>query len=284
VGAGGGASRAGDRGGAIGHLERARDLSPDLTPVLWLLARLREGAGVVRQAADAHVEFGKRSRAPARAAMALRSAARLYAEAVRDDEAAADALEELLLLDPEADVDFQLLEVILKQRGDLPRLIEVARRRAVHGAVEARRDRLIHLAELLRERQPGDAVEPLSAAVALDPHFIPALTALADLFASLGRTAEAVTTLRRVVAVAPDPRTGGAGLVAGGRDRGRRARRRGPGGGGISRRAGGRARRSGGPGRPDARSVAAALLCGAPPRCCASWRQSIRCRRRGWGT
>ncbi|MES1206054.1 MAG: hypothetical protein ABUS79_08975, partial [Pseudomonadota bacterium] len=69
----------GDRGGAIGHLERARDLAPELTPVLWMLARLRETAGALRPAAEAHVEFGRRARSPARAARALRSAARLDA-------------------------------------------------------------------------------------------------------------------------------------------------------------------------------------------------------------
>ncbi len=197
----------GDRGGAIGHLERARDLAPDLTPVLLMLARLRETAGALRPAAEAHIEFGRRARSPVRAAAALRNAARLYAESVRDDDAAARALEELLLLDPEADVDFQLLEVILKQRGELDRLVGVARRRAEQGSVDARRDRLLHLAGLLRERRPGDAIEPLTAAVALDPHFIPALSGLAELFAELGRTAEAVITLRRVIAVATDART-----------------------------------------------------------------------------
>ena len=100
-----------------------------------------------------------------------------------------------------------MLESILRQRGELERLTEVARAAPHHGGTEARRDRLLHLADLLRERRPGDAVEPLSAAVALDPHFIPALSALAELFATLGRAAEAVTTWRRVVAVAPDPRT-----------------------------------------------------------------------------
>jgi cellulose synthase operon protein C len=197
----------GDSGGAIGHLERARDLVPDLTPLHWMLARLREGAGALRAAAEAHVEFGRRARSPVRAAAALRNAARLYAEAVRDDDAAARTLEELLVLDPEAEIDFQLLEVILKQRGDLDRLIEVARRRAAVGLPGARRDRLLHLAEVLRERRAADAIEPLSAAVALDPHFVPALWALAELFAELGRTAEAVTTYRRVIAVAPDART-----------------------------------------------------------------------------
>ena len=163
-------------------------------------------SGVLRPAAEAHVEFGRKARSPARAAAALRKAARLFAEGVRDDDAAARALEELLALDPEAEVDFQVLEVILRQRGELDRLVEVARQRAAHGSSEARRNRLLHLAGLLRERRPSDAVEPLSAAVALDPYFIPALSALAELFAELGRTAEAVTTLRRVIAVAPDAR------------------------------------------------------------------------------
>jgi tetratricopeptide (TPR) repeat protein len=197
----------GDRGGAIGHLERARQLAPDLTPVLWMLARLRESGGASRAAAEAYVEFGKRTRSSGRAAVALRSAARIFAESVRDDLAAARALEDLLALDPDADADFQLLDVILRQRGELERLTEVARRRAAQGGPDVRRGRLLQLAALLRERRPGDAIEPLSAAVALDPHFTPALSALAELFAELGRAAEAVTTFRRVIAVAPDART-----------------------------------------------------------------------------
>ncbi len=197
----------GDRGGAIGHLERARDLAPDVTPILWMLARLRESGGAGRSAAEAYADFGKRARSSARAAVAFRNAARVFGQSVRDDEAAARALEDLLALDPDAEADFQSLEVILRKRGELERLTEVARRRATQGGPEVRRDRLLHLAALLRERRAGDAVEPLSAAVALDPHFIPALSALAELFAELGRTAEAVTTLRRVIAVAPDART-----------------------------------------------------------------------------
>jgi len=196
----------GDRGRAIEVLERVRDLAPDLTVVGWMLAQLLEADGAARPAAEAFVAFAQATRVRERASVALRNAARLYAESLRDDESAARALEALLALDPEADVDFQVLEVILKQRGELDRLVEVARNRAARGATGARRDRLLHLAELLRERRPADAVEPLQAAVTLDPHHVPALVALAELFAELGRTAEAVTTFRRVVAVAPDAR------------------------------------------------------------------------------
>ena|GEM_PF-1735984 len=196
----------GDRGRAIEVLERVRDLAPDLTVVGWMLAQLLEADGSARPAAEAFVAFAQATRVRDRASAALRNAARLYAEALRDDESAARALEELLALDPDADVDFQVLEVILKQRGELDRLVEVARSRAARGATGARRDRLLHLADLLRERRPADAVEPLQAAVTLDPHHVPALVALGELFAELGRTAEAVTTFRRVVAVAPDAR------------------------------------------------------------------------------
>ncbi len=196
----------GDRGRAIEVLERVRELAPDLTVVGWMLAQLLEADGATRPAAEAFVAFGKATHARERATAALRNAARLYAEALRDDEAAAGSLEELLGLDPDADVDFQVLEVILKQRGELDRLVEVARNRAAQGPTGARRDRLLHLAHLLRARRPADAVEPLQAAVTLDPHHVPALVALGELFAELGRTAEAVTTFRRVVAVAPDAR------------------------------------------------------------------------------
>ena len=196
----------GDRGRAIEVLERVRDLAPDLTVVGWMLAQVLEAEGAVRPAAEAFVAFAQATRLRERASAALRTAARLYAEALRDDESAARALEDLLALDPDADVDFQVLEVILKHRNELDRLVEVARTRAARGVAGARRDRLLHLADLLRERRPADAVEPLQAAVTLDPHHVPALVALGELFAELGRTAEAVTTFRRVVAVAPDAR------------------------------------------------------------------------------
>lgn len=196
----------GDRGRAIELLDRVRDLAPDLTIVEWTLAQLLETAGEARRAAEAFVAFGRETRSRARATAAFRNAARLFAEALRDDEAAARALEDLLGVDPDADVDFQVLEVLLKQRGEIDRLIEVARSRAGKGGAGARRDRLLHLAGLLHERRAAEAVEPLQAAVTLDPHYVPALVALAELFADLGRTAEAVTTFRRVVAVAPDAR------------------------------------------------------------------------------
>jgi len=109
--------------------------------------------------------------------------------------------------DPDADADFRALEVILRKRGELERLIEVARLGATRGGQTERRDRLLRLSALLRESRPGDAVEPLSAAVALDPYSVSALTSLAELFVELGRTAEAVAALRRVIAVASDVRT-----------------------------------------------------------------------------
>jgi tetratricopeptide (TPR) repeat protein len=224
----------GDRGSALAAFERVRTLAPDLVPVIFLLARLRELTGASRSAADAYVELARASRrVPARAASALRGAARIYADVIRDDAAAVTVLEELLSLDPasgpaaawagagaeaariETDAEFHALETLLTQRGDLPRLLAVARRWAAGGSSEAhheahhdaRRDRLIHLAELVRLQRSADAVEPLVAAVALDPRHVPALGALADLFAELGRASEAVATFRRVVGAASDAAT-----------------------------------------------------------------------------
>jgi tetratricopeptide (TPR) repeat protein len=207
----------GDRAAALAAFERVRVLAPDLTPVLFILARLRELAGASRAAADAYVEFARGSRSSSRAASALRAAARIYAEVIRDDTAAASVLEELLSMDPvghasEADGDttdaeFSTLETLLTERGDLPRLLVVARRWASRGSPEARRDRLIQLARLARRQRPSDAVEPLTAAVGLDPRFVPALVGLGELFAELGRPSEAVATFRRVVSAATDAAT-----------------------------------------------------------------------------
>ena len=197
----------GDRARAVESLSTARELAPDVTVLGWTLGLLLEAGGDARRAAETFLAFGHQTQSKERATAALRKAARLAAEVLRDDERAARSLEDLLAIDPDADVDFQVLEVILKQRGEHDRLIEVARARAERGSPAARRDRLLHGAALLRERRPADAVEPLQAAVALDPHHVPALLALGELFAELGRTAEAVTTFRRVVTVAPDSRT-----------------------------------------------------------------------------
>lgn len=196
----------GDRARAAETLASLRELAPEVPVVTWTLGLLLEAGDDAKRASEAYVAFGHQTRSKARATEALRKAARLAAEVLRDDEWAARSLEDLLGIDADADVDFQVLEVILKQRGELDRLIEIARARADRGAPAARRDRVLHWAGLLRERRPADAVEPLQAAVALDPHYVPALFALGELFAELGRTAEAVTTFRRVVAVAPDSR------------------------------------------------------------------------------
>jgi tetratricopeptide (TPR) repeat protein len=194
----------GDAPGALGDLESAEILWPKFAPVRFMRARLCDVAGSGRAAADAYVEFAKVSGSPARAVGALRLAWRLYAEVLRDYPAAARTLEQLLLIDPDADADFAALETLLRQRGEVQRLVAIARRRASAGKANLRRDRLFHLAALLHEQRPGDAVEPLLAAVALDPGFVPALNALGNLFAELGRAAEAVTAFRRVVTAASD--------------------------------------------------------------------------------
>ena len=196
-----------ERNAALSELERAREASPSLAPVGFLLARLREFSGLGRAAAEAYVEFAKASRSPKRAVGAFRVAGRLFADVVRDDAAASRAWEELLVLEPDADEDFTALEVILRQRGDFDRLVSVARRRAEHGDLEVRRNRLFQLSQLLRERHPVDAVEPLTNAVALDPKYVPSLLSLGELFAELGRASEAVTAFRRAVTVATDSET-----------------------------------------------------------------------------
>lgn len=207
---------------ATESLESACELAPDYIPARRLLAHLQERSGAARAAAEAYTQVARGTHVPSRAVAALRQAARLYLDSVRDPQAAAGALEELLAHDPDAEADYQTIETILDQRGELERLIEVARRRTTAGTlqsgqplqagqagqpIEDRRDRLVHLAELLRRRRAADAIEPLQTAVALDPGHVPALLHLAELFAELGRPAEAVTTFRRVVAAAPDART-----------------------------------------------------------------------------
>ena len=87
------------------------------------------------------------------------------------------------------------------------------RRRAATGTVAQRRDRLLALAALLRERDANDAAAALAEAVELDPSSVQALARLAEVQAELGRPAEAVASLQRVIAASPDPRVVSAAWV-----------------------------------------------------------------------
>jgi tetratricopeptide (TPR) repeat protein len=204
---------AGDLKGADADFERAIDADPTFLPALRALGRLREAMGETRAAAELFARLGRLTKAGTRAADAFRRAARLYATDGQDDQLAARALEEVLALEPEAEADFQALETILRARADTDRLAQVMRRRAATGTVAQRRDRLMALAALLRERDANDAAVALAEAVELDPSSVQALARLAEVQAELGRPAEAVASLQRVIAASPDARVVSAAWV-----------------------------------------------------------------------
>ena len=78
-------------------------------PALRALARLREHTGELRGAAELWIREARQTKLAERAARAFRHAARLYANAIRDERSAAACLEEVLALDPDAEIDFQVL-------------------------------------------------------------------------------------------------------------------------------------------------------------------------------
>jgi tetratricopeptide (TPR) repeat protein len=203
----------GDLRGADADFERATEADPTFLPALRALARLRETLGEARAAAELYAREGRLTQAGSRAADAFRQAARLYANDVRDDQMAARCLEEVLALEPEAEVDFQLLEVILRARPEHDRLAQVMRRRAATGTPVQRRDRLLALADLLHEHDPHDAAAALADAVEIDPAYVPALLRLAEVQSELGRPADAVATFQRAISASPDSRTVSAAWV-----------------------------------------------------------------------
>ena len=198
---------AGDLRGAGADFERALEAgSADevFLPALRALARLREHTGELRAAAELWIREARQTKLVERATRAFRHAARLYANAIRDERSAADCLESVVTLDPDAEVDFQVLSVILRHQHQEERLLQIMRRRAAEGTPEQRRDRLLQLADLLHERNSPEAVEALAAAVELDPSSGAALVRLAEMLAETGRSAEAVATFRRAIGVSPD--------------------------------------------------------------------------------
>ena len=197
---------AGNLAGADADFGRAADADATFLPALRALARLREVRGDPRAAAELYAREARLTKAPGRAADAFRQAARLYGNQVRDDAMAGRCLEEVLALEPEAETDFEVLDVILRGRRDVERLAQVMRRRAAAGPQPKRRDRLLALAELIYARDPTEAASVLAEAVALDPTSVVALIRLAEVETELGRSAEAIATFRRAVAASPDPK------------------------------------------------------------------------------
>jgi len=198
---------AGDLRGAAADFERALEAgSADevFLPALRALARLREHTGELRGAAELWIREARQTKLVERATRAFRHAARLYANSIRDERSAAECLESVVTLDPDAEVDFQVLSVILRHQHQEERLLQIMRRRAAEGTPEQRRDRLLQLADLLHERSSPEAVEALAAAVELDPSSGSALVRLAEMLAETGRSAEAVATFRRAIGVSPD--------------------------------------------------------------------------------
>ena len=145
---------AGDLAGADADFARAIEAEAGFIPALRALARLREARGDARAAAELYAREARLTKAAGRAADAFRQAARLYANQVRDDAMAGRCLEEVLALEPEAETDFEVLEVILRARSEEERLGQVMRRRAAAGTLPKRRDRLLALAELTYARDP----------------------------------------------------------------------------------------------------------------------------------
>jgi tetratricopeptide (TPR) repeat protein len=194
-----------DLQGADAELARALEADAGFLPALGALAQLREANGDTRSAAELYARQARLTKAPARAADAFRQAARLYANQVRDDAMAARCLEEVLAIEPEAETDFEVLQVILRARNEDERLAQVMRRRAAAGTLPKRRDRLLALAELLHARDPIEAAAVLAEAVKLDPTSVAALSRLAEVEAEIGRSAEAVATYRAAIAASADP-------------------------------------------------------------------------------
>jgi len=194
-----------DVGGADAELARALEAEGTFLPALAGLAQLREGNGDPRSAAELYARQARLTKGPARAADAFRQAARLYANQVRDDAMAARCLEEVLAIEPDAETDFEVLQVILRARNEDERLAQVMRRRAAAGTLPKRRDRLLALAELLHARDAVEAAAVLAEAVKLDPTSVPVLSRLAEVEAEIGRSAEAISTYRAAIAASADP-------------------------------------------------------------------------------
>ena len=173
--------------------------------------RLREAMGETRAAAELFARLGgsrRRARAPptrsARGAPTRPTARTTSWRRAPSKSAGARARGRGRLPGPEA---------ILRARADTDRLAQVMRRRAATGTVAQRRDRLLALAALLRERDANDAAAALAEAVELDPSSVQALARLAEVQAELGRPAEAVASLQRVIAASPDSRVVSASWV-----------------------------------------------------------------------
>ncbi|MCA9670227.1 MAG: tetratricopeptide repeat protein [Myxococcales bacterium] len=146
------------------------------------------------------------------AVQALLEAAHIHHEHGGDASRVAGALERVLEIDPYHDDAARWLEQVLVKHEEWHRLADVARRRLRRGAADPDKSRqrieLIARLSWIEREHLGNAVEAaktLEEAVRIDPHHLPTLLTLGELYVALEQWTEAAETYGRVVALSDDP-------------------------------------------------------------------------------
>ncbi|MCS6798235.1 MAG: hypothetical protein NZ898_06860 [Myxococcota bacterium] len=199
--------RLGDLERAAEYYGKAVDLDPASTALLDALCDVYDRAGRYR---DLVVLLRQRaSREPEAAARAevYRRIARVLAERVRNEDAAAEAWGEVLAAGEDEEALRYLLALARKRDDPAGRADLAGRlaRRVEHP--EERRDLLFERAEQLATRLGDDeaAVEALREVLdVLDPQYLPALALLADVHERRGQLAALAEVLERRLAITED--------------------------------------------------------------------------------
>lgn len=200
-------SRLGDMDRAAEYYGKALDLAPADTSILDALCsvydraeRFRDLVVLLRQRAE--IEAGAAARAEL-----YRRIARILAERVRNEDAAAEAWQEVLEAGDDEEA-LRFLRSLAYKRDDAVELSDIIRR--LTGLIQSpaeRRDLLFERAGLLAERlhKPQEAIVLLRELVDdLDPSHVPALNLLAELCATAQDHVGLADALERQLALTED--------------------------------------------------------------------------------
>ncbi len=193
--------RLGDRGAALRHLEALRALQPGDPETLRALERLYGDEGRTRELCDVLAEAATRGGAPAERVPLLRKLA-AAAERLPDGAGrAADALEELLRLEPHDAEALAALTRLSEEARAWARAVALLVARAALAEGPEQAALYARAAALSSERMDDDAAAESHFARALeaDPRHVPSLTGLAQLYRRRGEPRKAARLLADAV-------------------------------------------------------------------------------------
>jgi tetratricopeptide (TPR) repeat protein len=191
---------------ATHYYREALRLAPEHLPAIKALKRIYLSQNKQAELLDLLDREGLATHVPQQAITILLQAAQIFHERLFDDQRAIGCLLRVLEHDPREEQAFQMLEVLLTGAADWERLVGLYSNRLRIAESHESIELYLKLGRLTNQRlqRPRDALGYLQEILKIDPNYLPAITALAELSFELGEWNEAIYFGLRVLELGAD--------------------------------------------------------------------------------